>query len=70
MRPEFKLPKYLIVSLIFYTLAACNSSPYVTVKTDYDHAAASERAWMGIEGSKWLNSNPIDRPQSSRLAAS
>jgi len=40
MRPKFKLPKYLIVSLLFYTLAACNSSPYVTVKTDYDHAAA------------------------------
>ena len=40
MRPKFKLPKYLIVSLIFYTLAACSSSPYVTVKTDYDHAAA------------------------------
>ena len=40
MRPKFKLPKYLIVSLMFYTLAACNSNPYVTVKTDYDHAAA------------------------------
>ena len=40
MRPKFKLPKYLIVSLMFYTLAACNSGPYVTVKTDYDHAAA------------------------------
>ncbi len=39
MKPKFKLPKYLIVSLIFCTLAACNTSPYVTVKTDYDHAA-------------------------------
>jgi hypothetical protein len=39
MRSKFKLPKYLIVSLMFYTLAACNSGPYVTVKTDYDHAA-------------------------------
>jgi len=40
MRPKFKLPAYLIVLLICYTLAACSSSPYVTVKTDYDHAAA------------------------------
>src|SRR4030095_3625472 len=40
MRPKFKLPKYLIVSLMFCTLAACNTNPYVTVKTDYDHATA------------------------------
>jgi len=40
MRPKFKLLKHVIVSLIFCALAACSTSPYVTVKTDYDHAAA------------------------------
>ena len=40
MRPKFKLPNYFIVSLMFCTLVACNTNPYVTVKTDYDHAAA------------------------------
>jgi len=40
MRPKFKLLKHVIVSLIFCALAACSTNPYVTVKTDYDHAAA------------------------------
>jgi hypothetical protein len=39
MKPKSKSSRYLIVPLIVCTLAACNTAPQVTVKTDYDHAA-------------------------------
>jgi hypothetical protein len=59
MKPKSKSSRYLIVPLIVCTLAACNTAPQVTVKTDYDHAAlqSSLRSSLAGRGLKEAGNN-------------